>query len=241
MRQQPSVSWKVLENAIRLLPLYEQPAMLRLLYENVVGRRHLAGLPPVVALFGSARTGQHDPLYRAAHETAQLLAEAGLGIITGGGPGIMEAGNLGAREGGARSIGCPIRLAREERPNACLDIAIPFTSFAPRKATLFGAARAFVVFPGGFGTLDELFEVALAMQTQKLPRVPLILYGSAFWRRLLDWLQDTLVAAGTIDPGDLDLFQLVDSPQQAVKCVLGTDSSQHEVTVREECMVESMP
>jgi uncharacterized protein (TIGR00730 family) len=234
LRNNPVSSWKTLETAIQMLPLSEQRRVITLMHEYMLGIRRLLGLPPLVALFGSARTAADEPMYEAARETAHLLAEEGFGIITGGGPGIMEASNRGAREGGARSIGCPIQLAREERPNAYLDCAIPFTAFAPRKATLLSATRACVVFPGGLGTLDELFEVALAIQTRHLPRIPLILYGSEYWRGLLAWFQETLVVAGTIEASDLDLFQLVDAPEEAVACVLATSSTQREDIV--ECV-----
>jgi uncharacterized protein (TIGR00730 family) len=222
-------SWQTLETAMQMLPLIEQRRVITLMHEYTLGIRRLMGLPPLVALFGSARTAADEPMYQAARETAHLLAEAGYGIITGGGPGIMEASNRGAREGGTPSIGCPIQLAREERPNAYLDCAIPFTAFAPRKATLLGATRACVVFPGGLGTLDELFEVAMAVQTRHLPRIPLVLYGSGYWRGLLAWLHETLVVAGTIDAADLDLFQLVETPEEAVTCVLeATPGRRHE-------------
>jgi uncharacterized protein (TIGR00730 family) len=219
-RHNPVPSWQALETAIQMLPLIEQRRVITLIHEYALGIRRLLGLPPLVALFGSARTSRDEMMYQAARETAYLLAEEGFGIITGGGPGIMEASNWGAREGGTPSIGCPIQLAHEERPNAYLDCAITFTSFAPRKATLLGATRACVIFPGGLGTLDELFEVALAIQTRHLPRIPLVLYGSRYWQGLLAWLHGTLVVAGTIDASDLDLFHLVDTPEEAVACVL---------------------
>jgi uncharacterized protein (TIGR00730 family) len=208
------------------LPLWLQKRLhvVGMMREYVAGIRLLAELQPTptVAIFGSARTAPDSPTYRAACETARLLAEAGFGIITGGGPGIMEAANRGAREGGAYSIGCPIQLERVEPANTYLDVAIPFTFFAPRKATFMAAACAFIVFPGGFGTLDELFEVIAAMQTGKLARVPLILYGSAFWRGLVDWLRQTLEAEGTIDRTDLDLLTLADEPDDVTIAILTT-------------------
>jgi uncharacterized protein (TIGR00730 family) len=228
-RHNPVPSWQTLETAMQMLPLIEQRRLITLMHEYALGIRRLLGLPPLVALFGSARTSRDEPMYQAARTTAHLLAEEGFGIITGGGPGIMEASNWGAREGGTPSIGCPIQLAHEERPNAYLDCAIPFTAFAPRKATLLGATRACVIFPGGLGTLDELFEVALAIQTRHLPRILLVLYGSRYWQGLLVWLHGTLVVAGTIDADDLDLFHLVDTPEEAVACVLeATPGGKHE-------------
>jgi uncharacterized protein (TIGR00730 family) len=204
------------------LPLHEHLHVVGLMREYVAGITQLAGLPstPTVAIFGSARTAPAHPIYQAACETARLLAEAGFGIITGGGPGIMEAANRGAREGGTYSIGCPIQLERAEPANTYVDVAISFTFFAPRKATFMAAACAFIVFPGGFGTLDELFEVIAAMQTGKLARVPLILYGSTFWRGLVDWLRQTLEAEGTIDQSDLDLLTLADEPHDVTSAIL---------------------
>lgn len=195
-----------------------------LMQEYLTGMTQLARLSPTptVAIFGSARSTPDHPHYRAAYETARLLAEAGFAMITGGGPGIMEAANRGAWEGGARSIGCPIHLERAEPANMYVDIAIPFTFFAPRKAIFLAAACAFVVFPGGFGTLDELFEVLAAMQTGKMARVPLLLYGSAFWGDLLDWIRRRLVSVGMIDPDDLMLLTLVDEPLEAANALLTT-------------------
>lgn len=170
--------------------------------EYLFGMACLSGLPPSVVIWGSARLTPADLHYLATRQTANLLAEAGYGILTGGGPGIMEAANRGAQEGGARSIGLPIQLEREEHPNAYRDVAVPFTQFAPRHAAFLAAASAFVIFPGGLGTLHELFEALCAIQNRKLACVPLVLFGSAFWSGLLDWLGETLVDAGTIDVGD---------------------------------------
>ncbi len=191
-----------------------------LMREYVAGMSGLAvwAAAPTVAIFGSARAAPASPGYQAARETARLLARAGFGIITGGGPGIMEAANRGAREAGARSIGCPIHLERAEPANRYVDVAIPFTHFAPRKATLL-AACAFVIFPGGFGTLDELFEALAAMQTGKMARVPLVLYGSAFWDGLIAFLRERLAQAGLIDASDLHLLAVADAPAEAVSLV----------------------
>ncbi len=220
--QQPmrSAEWLELESAAHAISLSDCRRVVRLMREYVVSMTALAGLPPAVAIFGSARTKSPEPDYQAAYETARRLAARGLGIITGG-PGIMEAANRGAKDGGARSIGCPIHLERVEPANAYLDIAVPFTFFAPRKAAFLASACAFVVFPGGFGTLDELFEVLLAMQTHKLARVPLILYGSAFWRKLVEWLREILIPAGTIDATDPGLLALADDPREVVAQIMG--------------------
>ncbi|HVB23414.1 MAG TPA: TIGR00730 family Rossman fold protein [Ktedonobacteraceae bacterium] len=212
------LSWVVREEAAHVLSPAQHREVARLMEEYVTGMAQLAGLPPLVAIFGSARTPSDAPAYLAAVETASLLAEAGFGILTGGGPGIMEAANRGGREGGTRSIGCPIHLERGEPANPYLDVTIPFTCFAPRKATLLSAS-AFVVFPGGFGTLDELFEVLVAIQTQQRACGPLILYDSAFWGGLVDFVRQTLVEVGTIDPADPDLLCLADDPQEIVRLI----------------------
>ncbi len=203
----------------------QQRHVATLMQEYVAGMTQLAALAstPIVAIFGSARSLPGHPYYQAACETARLLAEAGFAIITGGGPGIMEAANRGAYETGVRSIGCPIQLARAEPANPYVDFAIPFTRFAPRKATLLAAACAFIVFPGGFGTLDELFEVITAMQTGKMPPVPLILYGSAFWDGLITFLRERLAEAGLIDTSDLHLLVVADTPAEAVALVTADD------------------
>ncbi len=221
-RQAASAAWTVLWQQMQTLPASQQAELLSLMQEIVRGLLTLPpDLPPLVAFYGSTRLADDDPLYRAAYETARLLAQAGFAIITGGGPGIMEAANRGAREGGARSIGLPIRLAREERPNAYLDVAIPFTQFAPRKAAFLAAASAFVIFPGGLGTLDELFEALCAMQAGHLARLPLILYGSAFWDGLIAFLRERLAQAGLIDASDLHLLAVADAPAEAVSLVAG--------------------
>lgn len=208
--------WQALAEAAYALSPHDHLHVVQLIHEYLLTMARLSGLPPTVVIWGSARTDPADPCYLAARETATLLARRGYGILTGGGPGIMEAANLGAREGGAYSIGLPIRLAREERPNAFLDVAIPFTAFAPRKAMFLRIAQAFVIFPGGMGTLDELFEALAAIQTQKLARRPIVMYSGAFWDRLLTWMRTTLIPAGTIDAADLDLVSVAETPAEVV-------------------------
>lgn len=209
----------MLAEAAHTLSLHDHLRVVTLLREYVAGIAALAGLPPTVVIWGSARTRPDASEYRAAYETASLLATNGFGILTGGGPGIMEAANWGARDGGSCSIGLPIHLAREERPNAYLDVAVSFTQFAPRHAAFLAAASAFVIFPGGLGTLHELFEALCAMQTGKLARIPLILYGTAFWSGLLAWLRETLVAAGAIDANDPGLLTLADEPDEVASLI----------------------
>lgn len=214
-----SPPWLMVTEAAHTLSLHDHLRVVTLLREYVAGIAALAGLSPTVVIWGSARTRPDASEYRAAYKTASLLATNGFGILTGGGPGIMEAANWGARDGGVRSIGLPIHLAREERPNAYLDVAVPFTQFAPRHAAFLAAASAFVIFPGGLGTLHELFEALCAMQTGKLARIPLILYGTAFWGGLLDWLRETLVAAGTINVDDMELLTLADEPNEVAALI----------------------
>jgi uncharacterized protein (TIGR00730 family) len=188
--------------------------------ELVAGFTRLAHLPPSVALLGSSRALPAEPAYLAAVETARLLAQAGFGIITGGGPGIMEAANRGAREGGATSVGCCIELPLEERPNAYLDISLAFRSFFARKAMFLRYAEAFVVFPGGFGTLDELGEALVLLQTHKVRAFPLILYDSGYWAGLVRWMRDTMLASGKIGPADTELLLLSDNPQETCALVV---------------------
>lgn len=234
-----SPPWLMLTEAAHTLSLHDHLRVVTLLREYVAGIAALAGLPPTVVIWGSARTRPDTSEYRAAYETASLLATNGFGILTGGGPGIMEAANRGARDGGARSIGLTIHLAREERPNAYLDVAVPFTQFAPRHAAFLAAASAFVIFPGGLGTLHELFEALCAIQNRKLARVPLVLYGRKFWGGLLSFLCETLVDAGTIDASDLDLLSVAETPEEVVAAI--TESGHHDDRLQSEFEAEGMP
>src|SRR5713101_3176890 len=184
----------------------------RIMSEFVEGFDELSHIPPSVAMFGSARIKPGDPIYEAAVETAQLLAKAGFGIITGGGPGIMEAGNKGAQEGGNYSIGCNIELPFEQGPNPYLDISLDFRYFFVRKTMFIKYAEAFVIFPGGFGTMDELFEALTLIQTKKIHRFPVVLYSSDYWHGLLEWLRSSAVTAGNITADELGVLEVVDSP-----------------------------
>jgi uncharacterized protein (TIGR00730 family) len=188
--------------------------VLRIMGEFVEGFDTLAELGPAVSIFGSARTKPDNPYYQATVETARLLAEAGLAVITGGGPGIMEAGNVGAREGGGVSVGLGIELPFEQGVNRFVDVPINFRYFFVRKTVFVKYAQAFVIFPGGFGTLDELFEALTLIQTGKIRNFPVILYGSDYWRGLLDWLRNTMLTGGKISQADLDLMVISDSPQE---------------------------
>lgn len=174
---------------------------------------------PAVTIFGSARFADDHPYYDLARRTARLLAESGFSIITGGGPGIMEAANRGAREGGGFSVGCNILLPHEQVPNPYLDRFVEFEHFFVRKVMLVKFSCAFIVFPGGFGTLDEVFETLTLMQTDKIESFPLILLGRRFWETMRTFVTDALIAEGTINPADLDLFDLVDTPEQALEVI----------------------
>jgi len=188
---------------------------IRIFAEFIRGFRAFHFVGPCVTVFGSARFGESHPYYALAREIGQRLAKAGFTVITGGGPGIMEAANRGAREAGGLSIGCNIELPREQKPNAYLDRWVTFRYFFVRKVMLVKYSYAFIALPGGFGTLDELFETATLRQTGKLRDFPLVLVGREFWRPLLDFLA-TLAEAGTIDPADLQRLRVLDSAEQAV-------------------------
>jgi uncharacterized protein (TIGR00730 family) len=192
----------------------------RIMGEFVEGFDNLARIGPAVTIFGSARTPADHPEYAAARETARLLGEAGFGIITGGGPGIMEAANRGARDAEVLSIGCNIELPFEQGINPYVDVAINFRYFFVRKTMFVKYAEAFVIFPGGFGTMDELFEAMTLIQTGKVRDFPVILFGSAYWRGLTDWIRTTLLAEGKISPDDVDLVTVTDSPEEVVRTIV---------------------
>ncbi|HJZ49345.1 MAG TPA: TIGR00730 family Rossman fold protein [Roseiflexaceae bacterium] len=188
--------------------------VLRIMGEFVEGFDVLAEIGTAVTMFGSARVKQDDPMYQAAAETARLLGEAGFTIITGGGPGIMEACNRGAREAGAPSVGLNIELPFEQGVNEYVDIAVEFHYFFVRKTMFVKYAQAFVIFPGGFGTLDELFEALTLIQTGKVQNFPVILFGSAYWGGMIDWIRTTMLPGGKVATADLDLLVLCDSPTE---------------------------
>jgi len=192
----------------------------RIMGEFVEGFDELNHLGPAVTVFGSARTKPDNPFFSECVKTARLLGEAGFNIITGGGPGMMEAANRGAQEAGVCSVGLNIELPFEQEGNHHADLAIHFRYFFVRKTMFVKYAQAFVIFPGGFGTLDELFESLTLIQTQKIKHFPVVLFGSEYWSGLLDWLKGTLEVAGNISPGDLDLFKVTDSPEEVVEHVV---------------------
>ena len=205
--------------------------VLRIMGEFVEGFDALAELGPAVTIFGSARVKKDDPIYGAAVETTRLLGEAGFTIITGGGPGIMEAGNRGAQEAGAPSTGLNIELPFEQGVNPYVDTAIEFRYFFVRKTMFVKYAQAFVIFPGGFGTMDELFESLTLIQTGKIKNFPVILFGSSYWKGLLDWMRTTMLSEGKISPADLDLLMVTDSPEEVRDIIV---SSIQDGSLREE-------
>ena len=194
--------------------------VMRIMGEFIEGFDTLASVDKAVTIFGSARIGPEDPHYDAAMETARLLAQAGFAIITGAGPGIMEAANKGARLGGGRSIGCNIELPFEQGANPYVDTLVNFRYFFVRKTMFIKYSVAFIIFPGGFGTLDELFEALTLIQTGKIYRFPVILFGRYYWAGLLRWLQARVLSEGKISEGDLDLMLVTDDPAEAVQAIL---------------------
>jgi uncharacterized protein (TIGR00730 family) len=202
---------------------------LRILSEFVEGFDAMAKVGPAVTMFGSARTTPNSPLYKLARTIGRRLAEAGYAVITGGGPGIMEAANRGCREGGGLSVGCNIELPHEQGLNAYVDLGIEFRYFFARKVMFVKYADAFVILPGGFGTLDELFESLTLIQTRKVRNFPIVLVGTAYWAGLLDWIRDTLLAKRAIDEPDLALLQLTDDPDEVVRIVRAFTAANHDV------------
>jgi len=175
---------------------------------------------PAVTVFGSARVKEGSPAYAAARETARLFAEAGLAVVTGGGPGVMEAANRGAREGGGLSVGFNIQLPHEQGLNPYCDISRTFKHFYVRKVMFVKAAEGFVIFPGGFGTMDELYESLTLIQTGKIGTFPVVLFDSDYWSEMLDWVRGEMLEDGLISPSDLALLHLTDDPEEAVSRIV---------------------
>jgi hypothetical protein len=199
---------------------------MRIMGEFIEGFDTLATVDKGVTIFGSARIGPEDRQYRAAEEVARLLARAGFAVITGAGPGIMEAANKGAYLAGGRSIGCNIELPFEQGANPYVDTLINFRYFAVRKTMFIKYSVAFIIFPGGFGTLDELFEALVLIQTGKIYQFPVILFGRYYWAGLIRWLQSRVLRERKIAPGDLDLMLLTDDPAEAAQAVITAYESQ---------------
>ena len=192
---------------------------LRIQAEIVDGFENLRKLGPAVSIFGSARTDPKHEYYKQAQETGKLLAKAGFSVITGGGPGIMEAVNRGAHGHKGTSVGLNIELPFEQAPNPYQDVSLEYRYFFVRKLMFVRYAFAFVYFPGGYGTLDELFTVLTLVQTEKIERFPLMLYGSKYWKGMMSWIEDTMIKEKNISPEDLKLLEIVDTPQQVLKRV----------------------
>jgi hypothetical protein len=200
--------------------LHQDPwRVLRIQSEFVEGFGALAELGPAISVFGSARLGRESTEYGMAVEIGRLLAEAGYAVITGGGPGAMEGANKGACEAGGVSVGLGIELPHEQGMNEWVDLGVHFRYFFARKTMFLKYAQGFVVLPGGFGTLDELFEALVLVQTEKITAFPIVLLGTAFWSGLLDWIRATLVTEGMIKAGDVDLVTLTDDPVAAVEFI----------------------
>ncbi|MGH8880211.1 MAG: TIGR00730 family Rossman fold protein [Stackebrandtia sp.] len=193
--------------------------VLRIQSEFVEGFGALAEIPRAVSVFGSARTPVDTPEYQAARALGAALAEAGFAVITGGGPGVMEAANRGACEADGYSVGLGIELPMEQGLNEWVDLGINFRYFFARKTMFVKYSQAFVCLPGGFGTLDELFEALTLVQTHKITRFPIVLFGTRYWAGLVDWLRDSLAGSGKIAPGDLNLLHVTDSVEEVVEIV----------------------
>ena len=201
--------------------LREDPwRVLRIMAEFVDAFDRLSRVGPAVTIFGSARTRKRDPYYRAAELLARNLARDGLAVITGGGPGIMEAANRGAAVARGKSVGLSIELPHEQKGNAFANVPIEFHYFFARKVCLVKYSMGFVFMPGGFGTLDEFFEVLTLVQTERVAEFPLILFGRKHWRGLLQWMKNTLEPGGQISPGDLDLVTVTDDVDEATERIL---------------------
>jgi uncharacterized protein (TIGR00730 family) len=201
------------ESAVRST-LSDEDRIDRIGGELRMGFDALAGVGPAASFFGSARTPADDPDYKLARETARIVGESGLAVITGGGPGIMEASNRGAQDAGALSVGLNIELPFEQGGNPYCDIALDFHYFFARKVMFVRYASGFVVFPGGFGTMDELWEALTLIQTGKITEFPVVLVGSRYWKGMVDWVGERMLDEGNISPDDLDLLTLTDDPAE---------------------------
>ena len=212
--------------------------VMRIMGEFIEGFDVLSSVRRGVSIFGSARTHPDDPQYEAAQEVARLLAEAGFTIITGAGPGIMEAANKGAKAGGGNSVGCNIELPFEQGANPYVDTLVNFRYFMVRKTMFIKYSDAFIIFPGGFGTLDELFEALTLIQTGKIYQFPVILFGRHYWAGLLRWLQTRVLLEKKISPGDMDLMIVTDDPQEACDAVVSAFGTQRRTTSAREALSE---
>ncbi len=210
--------------------IYKDPwRVFRIMGEFVEGFDTLSNVGKAISIFGSSRTRPSDPDYKAAVETARLLAEAGFCVITGAGPGIMEAANKGARKGGGRSIGLNIELPFEQGINDFVDLAISFRYFFVRKTMFLKYSEGFVIFPGGFGTMDELFEALTLIQTGKVHNFPLVIFNGRYHQTLIRWLKNKMLESGKISPEDLEIITLADTPEQAVGIIVDAYEERNEL------------
>ena len=193
--------------------------LFHIMAEFVEGFEALSECHPAVSVFGSTRTKPGDPVYQRAERIGRLLAESKFSVITGGGPGVMEAANKGAAEAGGKSIGLNIQLPFEQKPNPYANIALSFRYFFVRKVMFVKYAMAFIILPGGFGTMDELMESVTLIQTRRIRPFPVILVGTEYWRGFLDWMRGGGFKEGKISPGDMDIFQLADEPEEVVRII----------------------
>jgi uncharacterized protein (TIGR00730 family) len=208
------------EETLQLRKTSDSWRVLRIMGEFVWGFDNLQDVAGGVSVFGSARTKPGDPMYQAAEATGRLFAKAGVPVFTGGGPGIMEAANKGAFEAGGISIGCNIELPHEQESNPYLSRSLDFKFFFVRKMMFMKYAIGFVVFPGGYGTLDELFEALTLIQTDKVTDFPVVLFGTEYWGGMVEWLKARLLEGGMISPGDENLFTVTDDPYHAVRALM---------------------
>ncbi|MDQ5984510.1 MAG: LOG family protein YvdD [Syntrophus sp. SKADARSKE-3] len=199
------------------LDIHESWRIFRIMAEFVDAIETLSSVERAVTIFGSARLKPEDPYYLKAEELGRRLVEKGFGVITGGGPGIMEAANKGAALAGGKSVGMNIRLPFEQKPNQFANIHVDYKYFFIRKVMFVKYAVAYVIMPGGFGTMDELFEALTLIQTRRIKSFPVILMGSDFWKGLLDWLRKTMLREGKISPEDFELIQVMDDPEEVVR------------------------
>jgi len=198
------------------LSMTESWRLFKIMAEIVDGFEELGDLNPAVSIFGSARVSADDPLYGETLRLADMLARAGYSVITGGGPGLMEAANKGASEAGGESVGLHIHLPLEQQPNKYLTVRSDYRYFFIRKLMFVKYAMAYIAMPGGFGTLDELSEALVLIQTRRIKPFPIIFMGSAFWGGLIDWFRSTMLAKGFLSPADMELFAVMDTPEEAV-------------------------
>ena len=196
--------------------------LFRIMAEFVEGFEALSQCHPAVSIFGSTRIRPGDEIYQKAEQIGRLLAENGFSVITGGGPGTMEAANKGASAAGGKSIGLNIELPLEQKPNPYANITLSFRYFFVRKVMFVKYAMAYIILPGGFGTMDELLEAVTLIQTQKIKPFPVILVGSKYWKGLLDWIREVVLKTGKISSADLDILQLIDEPEEIIKTIKKT-------------------